>query len=662
MAQTHTLPADAVLPRPAKSRGRISHIVRGNARGNVPQHRIYVDTEAFMEYLDPERQRQTLWFGWACYERARPDRDYHVASEDWLHFTTAEQFFAWCEQRAFKRTCTYIYAHNLQYDAALLALSTMAAVNGWTVTEYVPANHLLWLTLRKDTRTLLFVDTLNYFPTSLATLGKNIGVLKAQAEQYPQPVAWWSAYCRQDVTVIQAAMRSYFTMIVEHDLGAYRKTAAGQAYGAWRHRFMSYPVLILADERIEALERSAYHGGRCEVFYDTPITEPLFALDINSMYPWVMRDGLFPHRKALKGRTLSLEKLAEILADYAVVARVRVNTDEPVYPYQSPERILYPVGCFETSLSSPELTYALEHGHIEACYEWVSYEQAPLFRDYVETLYQLRRDYAAAGNIAFAYLCKLLLNSLYGKFGQRGFRWMGCPNLPPDFDGDVLGNCEAGGPVLTHRVRFGETWHREQASEAFESFPAIAAHVTAAARMALWRLRMAASAPNVYYCDTDSLYVNEAGYGALQGEIDPAQLGRLKLEGAYRAAHFRAPKDYRVDSTERIKGVRGNAVQLAPDAYEQVQFESYDRVLARGADGEIVVTFITKRLTRRNLQSQGEGVGWRLPLQVFEPERLPDRLSWQFERPRAAELVWTHRAEAEEAYPIAVVAHRTPER
>lgn len=571
-----------------------------------------------MEYVDENTQRQTLWFGFAVFERSRMERGKSTIAEDWLHFSDADTFFNWVEGRTRERSTTYIYAHNLQYDAALLSLSTMAAKYACVVAEYVPDPHLLWITMRKGNRTLQFIDSLNYFNTSLAKLGESIGLSKMTAEVHPQPVSWWEEYCKRDVEVLRAAMHSYFDFLTTNELGAYRKTAAAQAYGAFRHRFMHHKILIIADPVVEQLERKAYHGGRSEVFYDVPLHHRVYCLDINSMYPAVMRDNNFPYRKVVSGHYLNPVGAASFIGKRAVVAHVTIETDEPCYPKDTGERVIYPVGRFDTVLSTPELLYALGKGHVAGIGEYVLYEQAPLFKDYVETLYSLRLLYKEQNNEAFQYMCKLFLNSLYGKFGQRGQRWELCSYSAPPGISEWHGACGQDNEIMKHRTRFDEVWHKRLDGEAFESFPAIAAHVTSYARMKLWQLINTAGREHVYYVDTDSLYVDDSGYANLSHLIDSAQLGLLKVEAAYEWAHFRAPKDYAHSAGERVKGVRARAVKLASNRYKQEVFESYDQALQRGVDGEIIVKWITKTLSRRNYQSTGEGLGWRQPIRLGE--------------------------------------------
>lgn len=642
------LPPRAALPPMKGRKGRVTHIIRENSRQFTPSTRFYVDTEAYIEALDTTTQRQTLWFGWVHYEYQEYRRNAAPIYSEWQRFETADECFTFIADRTREKSASYVYAHNLGYDAGLLSLATMAARYEWAITEYVPDPRLLWLTMRKGNRSIIFIDTLNYFQTSLDSLGKAIGEHKTLLTVLPATVETWDEYCRQDVQVLVTAMHHYFALVRELDLGNYRKTAASQAYGAWRHRFMKYPVLILADERVEALERASYHGGRSEVFYDLPLSHDIYGLDVNSMYPWVMRENVYPTRKVAKGTNDTIEGIRQKIAEYLIVANVTVNTQLPIYPYNTGERIIYPTGHFTTVLSTPELSVALAHGHIVAVHEWATYDSAPLFRDYVDTLYALRLKYREDGNDAFSYLCKLLLNSLYGKFGQRGYHWERCNTLDNIGETEFIGNCEADGPILRHRERFGLMWHREINSEAFESFPAIAAHVTANARMALWSLIVAAGRSNVYYCDTDSLYTNAEGYANVQHLEHPSELGKLKLVGVYPQAHFRAPKDYVTGDSVHIKGVRSKAVALAPDEYEQLTFGSYDKTLARGTDGEILVTLTRKRLKRLNHQSVGQGLGWRQPIHLDSDGHHLERLPWEFAPPGKLESSRTHRPQGEE--------------
>lgn len=597
-------------------RQRVSHVIRPNHGTFVPGERVYVDCEALRTRLPWGRERQSLWFGWACYERVRTDTVTDAPTEDWLRFTEPVAFWRWVTGHVRSHQRLIVYAHNLGYDAALLCLATNAAATGWEMVDYVTSTHLMWVEFKRGEESILFLDTLNYFGVSLRSLGESIGIAKETMPAVSGSTASWDVYCKQDVAVLREAMHQYFAFIETEDMGHYQRTLASQAYTAWRHRFMQHRVVIIASDALSALERRAYHGGRTEVFYDRELVGTTYGLDINAMYPAMMSRNTYPIRVDKRGSSLALCELERMLAWGCVVADVTLRTDEPCYPYRSRERIIFPVGRFDTTLSTRELRYALGHGHIERIGQYALYEDATCLREYAVTLFKQRQRYKDAGNPAFAYMCKIMNNALYGKFGQRGTRWLNCADPLPDGVFEAIGECDPDLGPLTHRQRFGVWQHQIRDLEAFESFPAIAAHITADARMRLWQLITLAGREHVFYCDTDSIYCDSVGYQRLSGELDARMLGALKEEGTYDTVHFRAPKDYRLGPKSRVKGVRATAHAVRDGYYQQEQFESYDQVLARGDDGYIMVHRIAKRITRVNQQSVGENVGWREPIRL----------------------------------------------
>src|SRR5262249_25560767 len=81
-----------------------------------------------------------------------------------------------------------------------------------------------------------------------------------------------------------------------------------------------------------------------------------------------------------------------------------------------------------------------------------------------------------------------------------------------------------------------------------QSFYAIAAFVTAAARARMDGLRTIAGKDNVYYQGVDSLIVNSAGYQQLctAGEVCDNTLGKLRLQYRSNYGMIRGISDYQI--------------------------------------------------------------------------------------------------------------------
>ena len=577
---------------------------------------IFVDTETKPVEKTPERERHELWFGEALFVRIQTKDGKEYRHEEWLHFENADTFWDWVVKRTRKRSKTYIFAHNWNFDGSILYTASSLRKRGYRTLQYINGGPPFILRVKSDNNTLALVDTLNYFTTSLEALGESIGIPKKAMPDYDDPFEDWTAYCRRDVEVLRDAMLAFRSFVEVNDLGNFRPTLASQAFNAFRHRFYSGGILIHDDQKTLELEREGYYGGRVECFRLGTFRRKFYYLDVNSLYPSVMVDNEYPKQLVRSRRAVPVKDMADYLTDYACVGAITVRTDEPIYPVRMDGRLCFPVGDFDTVLCTPELAYALEHGHITKVKHLTLYEKGEVFTDYVETLYGLRQEYAASDNPAFKFMCKIMLNSLYGKFGQRGQQWEEVRPSEPDDPLDWLEEEWDGGPVARYRVRLGNVQKLSRNEESRESFPAISAHVTAYARILMWNLIKKAGPKHVYYTDTDSLVVDSVGYRNLSGAIHPTQLGYLKVEKTANVARFLGPKDYHFGDDERHKGIRKNATRLADNKWEQIQFHSWDWHMKRGEEGFIYIDTITKTLHRQYKKGTIDARGIVSPYQL----------------------------------------------
>jgi hypothetical protein len=274
--------------------------------------------------------------------------------------------------------------------------------------------------------------------------------------------------------------------------------------------------------------------------------------------------------------------MIQYLSRYSVIARVTLSLDSPAFVSKVNGHICYPVGRFETVLTTNELTYALQQGWLESVSEFSWYRKASLFESYIDRFYSLRMGYKLDGNTGFETICKLLINSLYGKFGQTGIRQtiIGSSAYDEIWHMPVI-NEQTG--VVGYRTSLGGVVYEDQpGGESYHAIPAIAAHVTANARLYLYSLMMKSGRENVFYVDTDSLIVNREGYERLAGDVVSNELGKLKIEQASSWIVINAPKDYEMEGRRKIKGIRENAVELSPGVFEQEQWIKLAGLIRQG--------------------------------------------------------------------------------
>jgi len=151
------------------------------------------------------------------------------------------------------------------------------------------------------------------------------------------------------------------------------------------------------------------------------------------------------------------------------------------------------------------------------------------------------------------------------------------------------------------RIRYllGEVFELKGYCEAFDSFPAIAAHVTAYGRMHLWGLMQKAKVKNYFYCDTDSVMVNEQGRANLTKYLNETQIGALKEENQSDVVLIRGLKDYTFGVKNVTKGIRRNAKKLDSDTYQQEQWPTFRGLLKSGDVNIYKVKKTIKHLSRQ---------------------------------------------------------------
>jgi hypothetical protein len=595
---------------------RRAHWLRDNKTTSSPHLAAWFDTETDQVSIGPDEVGHTLRFGWLAMQRTRAEHDW--LEPDWHRFTSPESFWDLIEARVRERTRLFLFAHNLGFDAATVKTFSELPRRGWKLSRVViegPPTILRWT---KPGRSILMLDTLNWWRVSLRELGESLGVAKLEMPKPGDSAEDWDVYCRRDVEVIRRAVLAWWHFLLQHDLGGFAPTLAGQALRAFRHRFLKVPLLIDDNARALELARSAYVGGRVECFRIGHVEGPVYHFDVNSMYPYVMKTFEYPTVLRLVARKPSLKSLERWLETFAVVADVEIETDEPIYGLRLDGRLCFPVGRFRVSLCSGDLQEAIAAGRIRHVHLAALYDRAPLFGPFVDTLYTLRQRAQEQGDYVQSWLIKILLNSLYGKFGQAGHVWETVNETASqevrqwvELDYDT-------GETKSKRSFSGVVQELQTESESRESSPAIAAHVTSYARLTLWRLIQAAGTGEVFYVDTDSLFVGRAGAQRLSTFANETGLGGLKSCGEYAWIEVRAPKDYSTPETSTHKGIRAKALWLSPDRVRQEQWTSLVGMLRRGDLGLPTTRMVEKTLARVYLKGV---VG---PGGVVSPFRLGD--------------------------------------
>jgi len=589
-----------------------SHIIKPTTSTAIPRRFIFFDCETKDIQIEPDKRQHYLRLGVGIFCE-RNDID-ELEPQKELVFRNGEQFWLWVDQLCRSKTTTYVIAHNCIFDIVVSHGFNWLYELGWEMTSFYSKGMTTIIRYKDEGRKLNILDNGNFFQGRLARWGKIVGLPKLDIDFATADDEYLLEYCRRDVMIMVRLWETWIRFLRENDCGAFKPTVASTAFNVWRHRFLNHRVYVHRQEEALTLEREAYRGGRTECLWVGKRSgDVYYYVDVNNMYGYVLSNHNFPagiwRYKSKTGKW----DLAQKLERYAVIARVVLNCTDNWFPYKWDNHTIYPVGRFRTVLTTPELQIAMRCGWIESVDELVYYRKAPLFKDFVEYFYKLRLKYKQDSNTGFEKIAKLLVNSLYGKFGQRGFKQKKIGECPIDMIGrEEVYDADTG--EFYNLIYFaGGVYEERREGESYNSFPAISAHVTAYARIYLKALVNTVPKHHAFYMDTDSLIVDEVGLQALKPYLSETRLGCLKIEYIAADLEIRAPKDYTMGNRERIKGIRSTAEKVTENVYIQEKWPGLRGLLADGIIDAYIIERITKHQRREIWSGVVQSDGWIVP-------------------------------------------------
>lgn len=417
-----------------------------------------------------------------------------------------------------------VWACNTEYDLINLCgpwVGKMATI------QYIKGGGFLRATWN-DAR-ITFYDTVRHWPMSVKQMGDLIGLQKLEVDDETGYLS--VPYCRRDTEIVWHFVRR---MLERYEAMKLKLKATLPSMALQLFTTQHYPrALPTVPDYERAFFRKGYYGGRVEVYRFRPIISAINHYDVNSLFPTVMRQGPFPDLHHEYTRTVTPDWSREGIADVTVHLPV---TRYPGLPMRSPDHeLVYPYGTLHGTWAYPEIRQALTDGaRILEVHEAIEYRRAKRtpFKSFVEFCYAQRRR-AAKGTLDDVYW-KLMMNSLYGKFGQN--------------DGLEIISQDRLSSLSTSAGHANVIW---------------SAYVTSLARVHL--LTELRKASEVYYTDTDSLFT------PARLPTGP-ELGQMKLEGTYEAVEFMGNKLY----TFTASGPHGGCTTKGP----------HNHVKAKGVPGE----------------------------------------------------------------------------
>lgn len=494
-----------------------------------------------------------------------------------------DQFMRWILARpGYQRF--RIYAHNAGNFDNLYLVAWAIEHPEEVELEIIPIqSSVLSLTIKKRNGArpakFQFIDSMKLMPGSLKDVAKAFGFSddenKIEIEDYEtlhlNPLRY--DYLQRDCEILWKCVDKFSKLLVDSG-GEVGITTPSTAMKVYRRRFQDGPIETNrhwpgcpdSDCRgcLHDFIRRGYYGGRTECYRESFDGPGLLSVgDFNSMYPAVMQEKLPCFLVGVDDGLVKWNKYGAFRAGFIeCTVEIPESCYLPPLAHRHDGKLIFPVGKFTGVWTTEELKrLEMVGGRIVKYGRSAWFGTKDLFSSFVATWYSYRNKDAPDYSKSMDTIAKLMLNSLYGKFGQGEERekiWI----YPSDEEldrGTIVQLPNAKDGVMKEDV-FTKTTY---------VIPHIAAWITALARCRLWdeMYRLLATGKRVFYADTDSIFTDA-----------PVQnskiLGDLKLEYRVSKAIFVAPKLYALkkeDGTEvvKAKGFGGGFGSARITSYDQ---------------------------------------------------------------------------------------------
>ena len=476
-----------------------------------------------------------------------------------------------CVQKSVGKVRT-IYFHNLgSFDGLFLLNYYVSKGNRYKIKPLIRNHKVYELKVYLDGKLLMrFRDSYILLPGSLSSLGKTLCPELGDKGSIPHDDLVVSDllhmksdlldYLRQDIRLLGGVMLkaqdinwNKYQIDVEDVM-----TVSALSLKIFRKKYFDENAfhINIPNRNQDSFIRSAYYGGHVDVY--KPYGDNLFYYDVNSLYPYIMKTYPMPSgppvwHKKLAG--LDLENLYGFIEAYVVCPP---SIERPFLPYKDAYgTLIFPTGKFTGVYFSEELKFAKTLGYEIIPLRGYLFEKKPSpFKGIIEDLYESRLDAKKKGDDAMSYIYKILMNSLYGRFGInpestvteicKEDRYMALLRKDNFESAEQLNETYY---MVKYRSNYSlaedDDWKAPKMSAVH-----LAAAITACARIHMYPH---ISRPDCIYIDTDSIVLSSP---LSEDFISSKEMGLYKLEYKVKKGIFLAPKSYMLkleDGTTIIK-------------------------------------------------------------------------------------------------------------
>jgi hypothetical protein len=328
----------------------------------------------------------------------------------------------------------------------------------------------------------------------------------------------WRTYLRADVESLaqlmyklQGAYKSFGTSIL------WFTGLPGVAYYLMNNYCKGMSKLYIPkDPTMVAFIKASMYGGRVLCFkrhYKMTDNEGMISADYNSLYPAAMALCSFPYGEPQLFTKDNIEDFNN-RAHYIVQCTVQIpNIRYAFHPYKTEDGLLiYPSNTIIKGVyNDVDLREMMKDGYIVTHVEQGIYwnRSKRIFTNLINQLYNKRNYYKSLGEdhpeFNMEYILKICINSMFGKFNETIYEItrFECDNYNPEF-------MAKGGTESAFSLDNGQKEVTKKLFRPTVNKPSyIASYILAHSRSIVNEVIREIGPENVYYSDTDSLYIEK---------------------------------------------------------------------------------------------------------------------------------------------------------
>lgn len=512
---------------------------------------------------------------------------------------------------------TFLWMHDLHRAVRVTAALEWLPRLNWRLDKLSLNPLSSWLVWRKGHDTLKIVDVMSVWPTSLDRIGQLFGLSRIAVHVDELPDLTLRNIAVRDNVILSTAVACYQHWIDYANLGTLSVTGNGQAWNAFRRNHIDHGILVHHDDELHEMERRAMWTGRAEAWWRGAwLDQPVDEWDFSTAHLQICAEEdmpVFPHRPLAPD-----ESLAEILDEdkYLVLAEIEVDIDVPCLPAVLGAGIGWPVGRIVTTVWTPEIRLAVDHGrNLRVRRGWL-YRRAPALRGWADwCLSQLTADDEKVPAWR-KDIIKRWGNTLVGRFAMRYPRWEHVGQSPTmDVHCTPCVDLQTGEEFSLMQVGF-DVWKQSGVDVPHNQAPSITGYVMSVMRAKLWALITLMPDKSLLYMDTDSLLVTDKWRTHLEWMASLGAFRGLRLKRSWEGMAIYGPRQLVTGDRARISGLPRTAVRTGRHDWEGEVTESLLEALAGRRAGEVHMVERQWHLEGKDERRAGPSMGWTLPIHV----------------------------------------------